>query len=101
LPPDVTGGAAVDPATIGIWEIPMNPGRWVWEIAATGAYEFHTEAPDGAPSHAGIFTASGGKWTLQSTAGFVDSDGGFYQMQGPDLMVMSGALGLGAWHRIK
>ena len=53
LPPNVIGGK-VDPAAVGTWEIPMNPGRWVWEIAANGTYEFHTEAPDGAPSRAGI-----------------------------------------------
>lgn len=99
LPPDATGGK-VDPAVVGTWEFPMNPGRWVWEIAANGTYEFHTEAPDGAPSHAGTFVANGGTWTLVSTAGYVDTDGGTYLMQGPNTMVMTGKLGTGSWRRI-
>ncbi|HEY1506019.1 MAG TPA: DUF4189 domain-containing protein [Stellaceae bacterium] len=99
LPPDVKGGR-VDPAVVGTWEIPMNPGRWVWEIAANGTYEFHTEAPDGAPSHAGTFVANGGTWTLVSVAGYVDTDGGTYLMQGPNTMVMTGKLGTGSWQRI-
>ena len=99
MPPDVTGGK-VDPAAVGAWEFPMNPGRWVWEIAANGTYEFHTEAPDGAPSHAGTFAADGGSWTLVSIAGYADTDGGTYLMQGPDTMVMTGKLGKGSWHRI-
>jgi hypothetical protein len=99
LPPNVIGGR-VDPAAVGTWEFPMNPGRWVWEIAANGTYEFHTEAPDGAPSHAGTFVANGGTWTLLSIAGYVDTDGGTYLMQGPDTMVMTGKFGTGSWHRI-
>jgi hypothetical protein len=99
LPPNVIGGK-VDPAAVGTWEIPMNPGRWVWEIAANGTYEFHTEAPDGAPSHAGTFVANGGTWTLVSIAGYVDTDGGTYLMQGLNTMVMTGKLGTGSWHRI-
>jgi hypothetical protein len=99
LPPNVTGGK-VDPAVVGTWEFPMNPGRWVWEIAANGTYEFHTEAPDGAPSHAGTFSANSGIWTLVSIAGYEDTDGGTYLMQGPNTMVMTGKLGVGTWQRI-
>jgi hypothetical protein len=99
LPPNLIGGK-VDPAVVGTWEFPMNPGRWVWEIAANGTYEFHTEAPDGAPSHAGSFVANGGTWTLLSIAGYADTDGGTYLMQGPNTMVMTGKLGTGAWQRI-
>jgi hypothetical protein len=99
LPPNVIGGN-VDPAVVGTWEIPMNPGRWVCEIAANGTYESHTEAPDGAPSHAGKFVANGGTWTLVSIAGYVDIDGGTYLMQGPNTMVMTGKLGTGSWQRI-
>jgi hypothetical protein len=99
LPPNVIGGI-VDPAVVGTWEFAMNPGRWVWKIAANGTYEFHTEAPDGAPSHAGTFVANGGTWTLVSIAGYVDTDGGTYLMQGPNTMVMTGKLGTGGWQRI-
>jgi hypothetical protein len=103
LPPELKGGK-VDPAVVGIWEFPMNPGRWVWEIGANGNYQFHTEAPDNAPSHAGTFVANDGTWTLLASAGsagFVDQDGGTYLMQGPDTMVMTGKYGAGAWQRIK
>jgi hypothetical protein len=100
LPPNVTGGK-VDPAMVGTWETPMTIGRWVWEIAPNGTYEFHTEAPDGAPSHAGTFVSDDGVWTLNSIAGYADTDGGTYLMVGPDTMAMTGKLGFGIWHRIK
>jgi hypothetical protein len=104
LPPDVTGGK-IDPALVGTWEIPMHPGRWIWEIAANGTYEFHTEAPDGAPSHAGTLSADGGTWSLVSLAGsiagYADRDEGTYLMQGPDTVEMTGKLGGGTWQRVK
>jgi len=99
LPPNV-GGGKVDPAVVGTWEVPMNPGRWVWEIAANGTYEFHDEGPDGTPSHAGTFVANAGTWTLVSLAGYEDTDGGTYLMQGPNAMVMTGKLGTGTWQRV-
>ena len=100
LPPNTTGGK-VDPATVGTWEAPMKTGRWVWEIAANGTYESHTEAPDGAPSQAGTFVSDNGVWTLNSIAGYADTDGGTYLMVGPDTMAMTGKLGFGIWYRIK
>ena len=100
LPPNVTGGK-IDPAMVGTWEVPINPGRWVWEIAPNGTYEFHTEAPDGAQSHAGMIVSDDGVWTLNSIAGYSDQDGGTYLMQGPDTMAMTGKLGFGIWRRVK
>ena len=100
LPPGVAG-ATIDSSIVGTWMINMNPGRWVWEIGAHGTYEFHSEAPDLAPTHAGLITAANGKWTLQATAGIADSDGGTYQLPGPDTMVMTGKLGTGTWRRIE
>jgi hypothetical protein len=95
--PDVT----TDPGVVGSWEIDRNPGRWVWEIGPHGSYQFHSEAPDLAPTHAGVITAADGKWTLNATAGIAESDGGTYQLQGPDVLVATGKLGTGVWHRMQ
>lgn len=76
----------------------MNPGRWVWEIGPHGTYEFHSEAPDGAASHAGTFSAKDGRWSLQATSGY--TDGGAYNFQSPGNLVATGRLGTGMWHRI-
>jgi len=100
LPPAVAD-AKVDPQVVGTWVIEMNPGRWIWEIGAGGTYQFHSTAPDLAPTHAGRIEFADGKWTLQSMAGYADTDGGTYQLQGPDLMVMTGKLGTGSWRRMK
>lgn len=97
LPPGGQG-AVLDQDTIGTWEIPVNPGRWVWEIGPRGTYEFHSEAPDGAAPHAGKFSASGGVWSLQATNGY--TDGGTYVFQPPDTLVATGRLGTAAWHRL-
>ncbi len=44
LPPAPSKPAApIDPHTIGTWALLINPGRWVWEIARNGTYEFHSE----------------------------------------------------------
>ena len=99
LPPPSSGPAAsVDPNTIGTWEYVVNPGRWVWEIAAIGTYEFHTEALDNAASHAGTFTARDGRWSLRATNGY--SDSGTYRFEPPDKLIATGQLGTGTWHRI-
>ncbi len=89
--------AVIDGDITGTWEIPVNGGRWVWEIDPDGTYRFHSEASDGAPSHSGTFSASGGHWSLQATNGY--SDGGSYTVQAPDSLVITGRLGTGTWHR--
>ncbi len=97
-PPSSTPASNIDPHTIGTWELSINPGRWVWEIAANGTYEFHSEAADMAPSHAGTFLARGGDWSLHSTDGYTDS--GTYKFLFPDSLVATGRLGTATWHRI-
>lgn len=99
LPPGLVGGR-VDPATVGTWELPMHPGRWIWQIAANGTYELHIEAPDGGESQAGKYVSNAGVWTLDSIAGNFATDGGTYIMQGPDTMVVTGKLGTGVWQRV-
>lgn len=97
LPPGASN-VGVDPNTTGTWEVPRNPGRWIWEIGAHGTYEFHSEAPDGAPPQAGSFSANGGTWSMKATNGY--SDGGTYQFQPPDILVATGKLGTASWHRV-
>lgn len=100
LPPQ-RSGTKIDPRIVGTWFIDMNPGRWIWEIGAGGTYQFHSEAPDLAPSHAGLINAADGKWTLNATAGFADTDGGAYQVLAPDKLRMSGKLGTATWSRVQ
>ena len=91
--PSKSGG--VDPNLIGIWKLPLKGGPWVWEILREGAYKFHSEAHDGAPSHSGTFTASNGHWSLKATTGYTDK--GLYLFQAPDLWIATGQLGAAAW----
>jgi hypothetical protein len=97
LPPGVPG-AAVDPRTVGTWELFINPGRWVWQIGRNGTYQFHSEAGDGASTHAGTFSARDGHWSIQATSGI--SDGGPYTFSTPNIFVTTGKLGTGSWRRI-
>jgi hypothetical protein len=91
-PPKLVG---VDPNIVGVWELPMKNGRWVWDIHRNGTYMFHSEAGDGALSHAGTFSASNGHWSLKSTTGYTDS--GIYSYQVPDTLIATGQLGTAAW----
>jgi hypothetical protein len=89
--------AIVDPRTVGTWELPVGKGRWVWQIDAGGAYEFHSETGDGA-RHWGSFASNGKVWALHQSTG--PNDGGPYTLQGPDTLRMTGTLGTGNWHRV-
>ena len=91
----------VDPHTVGTWELPLKGGSWVWEIHRDGTYRFHSEAGDGAPPHAGTFSASNGHWSLKATTGYTDS--GTYLFQAPDTLIATGQLGTAAWrhHALK
>jgi hypothetical protein len=91
-PPKPVG---VDPETVGTWELPQKDGPWVWEIHRDGTYRFHSEARDGAPPHAGTFSANKGQWSLKATTGYTDS--GTYLIQPPDTLIATGQLGTAAW----
>ena len=96
---------ALDPANldsnlIGTWQVPVKSGNWVWEIAANGTYQFHSEAPDGAPSHSGVVTAGNGQWTLAATTGLPGyTDSGPYLFQAPNIWMAKGKWGGAAWTR--
>jgi hypothetical protein len=85
----------VDPNLIGTWMLPLKGGLWVWEILRDGAYKFHSEARDGAPSHSGTFSANNGHWSLKATTGYTDT--GLYLFQAPDIWIATGQLGAAAW----
>ena len=90
----------LDANLVGTWRLPVKTGDWVMEIAANGTYKFHSEAQDGAPSHAGAFTASKGVWTLTATTGVPGyTDHGVYLFQTPDIWMARGNLGGAAWIR--
>jgi hypothetical protein len=88
---------SVDPDLIGTWELPLKGGPWVWEILRDGTYQFHSEAGDGAPAHAGRFSGSDWHWSLTATNGYADS--GLYLYQAPDILIATGHLGTAAWRR--
>jgi hypothetical protein len=90
----------VDRNMVGTWIFQQAGGLWVLEIHRDGTYKFHSEAGDGAPSHAGSFGAKNGQWSLTATSGYPGwVDGGKYTLKLPDTWVATGKLGTGTWHR--
>jgi hypothetical protein len=98
LPPG-EATATIDPNMVGTWELFINPGRWIWRVAANGTYELHSEAMDNTPSNAGTFSASNGHYTLHAITMNWD-DAGTYKVQSPGVVVATGKLGTGTWKRI-
>ena len=96
-----TKPVGVDPHVVGTWELALEGGLWVLEVRRDGTYSFHSEAGDGAASHAGTFSASNGHWSLIATTGYTDS--GTYQLQGRNTWIATGRLGTGTWrsHAVK
>ena len=100
VPQKTANPPCLDANLVGTWQLPVKKGNWVWEIAADGTYKFHSEALDGAPSHAGVFTASKGQWTLAATTGLPGyTDNGQYLFQTPNIWMAKGKLGGAAWTR--
>jgi hypothetical protein len=94
----------VDPAVVGTWEMPVPlgqfTGRWIWEINADGTYSFQTDPPNIIQSHQGRVGFGQGRWWQQASAGLPGwTDGGTYQMNGPDMLLATGQLGTGLWRR--
>ena len=95
---ETSGTGAVDPDIVGVWELPLKSGGlWKWEILRDGTYKFHSEAGDGAPAHAGKFSARKNHWSLKATTGYTDK--GLYLYQAPDILLATGNLGGAAWRR--
>jgi hypothetical protein len=99
-PQKTANATSLDANLVGTWQLPVKTGNWVWEIGADGTYKFHSEALDGAPSHAGVFTASKGLWSLAATSGLPGyTDSGQYLFQTPNIWMAKGKLGGAAWIR--
>ena len=99
-PHKATNPSMLDSNLIGTWQLPVKGGNWVWEIASDGTYRFHSEVPDGTPSHAGVFTAGKWQWSLAATTGLPGyTDKGQYLFQAPNIWMAKGKLGGAAWVR--
>jgi hypothetical protein len=99
-PQKAANPASLDANLIGVWQLPVKGGNWVWRISPDGSYAFHSEARDGAPSHGGVVTAAAGQWTLTATTGMPGyTDSGQYLYQGPNILMAKGKLGGAAWIR--
>jgi hypothetical protein len=90
---------SVDPNLVGLWQLLINPGYWIWEIGRDGTYTFHSEAADGVPPHMGTFTASNAHYTMYAINMTVD-DVGTYKYAAPGTLTATGRLGTGTWLRI-
>jgi hypothetical protein len=87
----------VDPNLVGTWDLPIKNGLWVLNILRNGTYNFHSEAHDGTPSHAGTFSANNGHYSLKAKTGFTDA--GDYLFQPPNIWIANGQHGAAAWLR--
>ena len=93
-------GARVDPRMVGIWELAVSHGRWIWEIGSGGTYEFHSEAPDGAPPHSGMLSSADGNWSTRSVNGYDWTDSGTYEFQSTSAFTATGTLGEATWTKV-
>lgn len=87
---------SVDPRVVGVWEIPVDGGRWVWTIDPNGTYEFHSEASDGTRPHSGSISANAGHWSIHATNGY--TDGGTYRNNASGAFLATGRSGTAAWN---
>ena len=89
----------VDPNLVGTWELPLKGGLWVLSIDTKGHYTFHSAALDGVPSHAGIFAASNGVWSMKAKTGYAFSGSGNYLYQAPGIFIATAQQGAVSWLR--
>jgi hypothetical protein len=94
--PSQAAPASVDPRVVGVWELPIDGGRWVWTINPNGTYEFHSEAADGTAAHSGSISASAGHWSIHATNGYTDS--GTYTSNATGAFFANGRFGTAAWN---
>ena len=90
------GRSAVDPALVGVWDLPVQGGTWRLSIDAAGHYQFTVEGGT-APSHSGNFTAHDGEWTLHATNMAVDDHGRYEVAAGA--LTLTGNRGPLSWRR--
>ncbi len=92
------GRPAVDPALVGVWDLPVQGGgTWRLAIDGTGHYRFTVDGGT-ARAHSGDFTAHDGEWTLHATDGAVD-DRGRYEIGAGGALKLTGNRGALSWRR--
>jgi len=89
----------VDARAVGTWVLPVNGGRWIWEIHRAGTYRFRMEAANGtsSPWGEGTIAFQNGRWKLDGPGAW---DLGTYSFNGADVLAAQGKLGLGYWRRL-
>jgi hypothetical protein len=101
LPLPVAGpnpAGPMDKAVVGTWYLNINPGIWVWRIAANGTFTIYSLALDNEPSTAGTFTADGKSWSMHGLNDGI-TDGGPYHFDAQGNFIATGKLGTGIWVR--
>jgi hypothetical protein len=89
--------AEVDPRLVGTWQLQWPGAPIYWTILEDGTYR--TFGPGVGLGETGAFTASAGRWSLQSPSS--GEDGGTYELQSEDLFSGTGKLGPGLWARVR
>lgn len=98
---DAVPPPAMDAAFAGVWQMDVKnaQGEWtfIWDVAKDGTYATRSKGTGNPPGETGRFEASGGRWSLKSTA--AREDQGTYAFQGKESVIMTGKLGTGVWRR--
>ncbi len=89
---------AVDPALVGVWELPVPSGTWRLAIDGNGHYQFTVDGGNAAPPHSGAFTARDGEWTMHATNIALD-DHGHYEIGAGGAIALTGNRGVLSWRR--
>jgi hypothetical protein len=89
---------AVDPALVGVWELPVQGGTWRLAVDAAGHYQFTVDGANTAPPHSGTFTAHDGEWTMHATNIALD-DHGRYEIGAGGAVALTGNRGVLSWRR--
>jgi hypothetical protein len=94
---------SVDRDLVGYWKANVQGGMWILQIAANGAYTFHSAAPaspGNQPMHNGTFTTSNGTYTMHAINVAFDTQG-TYTIQGASkgTLQMNGSSGSSTWYR--
>ena len=88
--------AAVDPALVGVWELPVPGGTWRLAIDGNGHYQFTVDGGNAAAPHGGAFSARDGEWTMHATNIALD-DHGHYEIGAGGSITLTGNRGVLSW----
>jgi hypothetical protein len=94
-----TPAGPMDKNLVGTWHLNINPGIWVWRIAANGTFTIYSQAMDAEQSSAGTFTSDGSHWSMHAINNGI-TDGGAYHFDAQGNFIATGKLGTGTWMRV-